>query len=713
MADDTIGDVRDAAPDGEDGPAVGLDRRPTNDSCVAPPRPTRNTDVRLTRAYPNLSFNQPLRMVQPPADGADAWFVVEQPGEIYRFPDAQSVQNAELFADLTGRVDDSGNEMGLLGLAFHPDWPRKKLLYMNYTTSQTGTRKSRISEFRVKSDRSGLVPGSEKILLSLQQPFSNHNGGHVTFGPDGYLYSGFGDGGAGGDPLGSGQDTSTLLGSLIRIDVDGGDPYAIPPDNPFADGNGGRPEIYAWGLRNPWRFSFDTATGRLWVADVGQNDWEEVNIVEKGGNYGWNVMEGKHCYSDPNCDKCPYDKPVVEYSIDGRHCSVTGGYVYRGDDLPSLRGAYIYGDFCSGQIWGLVPTGKSGDLENRALIDTSHRITSFAQSRTGEIYLTDRSGTLWRLAPPENGGGGDDSFPTKLSETGCVDPDHPTQPADGLIPYTVNAPFWSDGADKSRYLAIPAGETIQTGGEDGWSLPKGSVVVKNFKFGSTFIETRLFMRHPDGSWAGYSYDWNDQQTEATLVEGGKVAQVQGQKWVFPSRSDCLTCHTEAAGRTLGLKTAQLNGHVRYPSTNRRAHQVATLDHIGMFETSPLDGGGVGALPRMPDPFGDAPLERRARSYLHTNCSQCHRPGTGLRSGMDTRFGTSFADTGMCGEKPTTGDLGIDGARLLKPGAPDQSLIHVRADRRDADGMPPLASRKVDSRGVQLLANWIRSVSSCP
>ncbi len=691
---------------------VGLDERPTNTTCTAPDRPAEEADIELTRAFENLDISDPVWMQQAP-DDEERWYLVEQPGRIVSFEDRADVSETRTFVDLTDRVR-SGGERGLLGMAFHPDWPETRRVFVSYTTEQPGTLTSRISSFETTDGGDRLDETSETLVLSLEQPYGNHNGGQITFGPDGYLYAGFGDGGAGGDPHGHGQNPETLLGTILRLDVTGGSPYAIPPDNPFADGDGGAPEVYAWGLRNPWRFSFDRESGELWVGDVGQNAWEEISLVEKGGNYGWSAKEGTHCYDRDPCEEGPWIDPVVEYPHEeGR--SVTGGYVYRGEAIPELAGTYLFGDFPEGKIWGLFYDPETGDPEKRLLAETSQRISSFARGPDGELYTLDYRGDVWRIEPPDQSDS-EGTFPGRLSETGCLDPEAPTEPADGLIPYTVNAPFWSDGAGKERYLALPEGETIATGGEAGWELPVGSVLVKSFLVDGAFVETRLLVRHEDGNWAGYSYAWNEAQTEANLLEAGRTRQLGDREWVYPSRSDCLSCHTDAAGGTLGLETGQLNGPHDYEATGRRANQLVTLDHIGLF-SEPLFAEGTSpdpqSRPRLPDPFGSAPREERARAYLETNCAQCHRPGTGLRTEFDARWQTPAGERGLCEQPPVAGDLGVEGARLVTPGEPSTSLVSLRAGRRDANGMPPLASRRVDSRGVDLLDSWIASGQACP
>jgi glucose/arabinose dehydrogenase len=359
-------------------------------------------DYNLVRVFSPLFFNKPLLLVQAPDDPA-RWYVVEQQGAIrtFRSGDVQ----AAVFANLVSRIL-SGGERGLLGMAFHPDYPTTPEVFLSYTAAGNGH--SVISRFAVNPGGLSLNPNSEEILLEQSQPFANHNGGNLVFGPDdGFLYIGLGDGGSSGDPNDNAQNTTTLLGAILRIDVDGGAPYTIPPDNPFAGNalcttitNADCPEIYAWGLRNPWRFSFDSGSSppTLWLGDVGQNAWEEVNRIENGGNYGWRCFEGNHPFNQTDCilgGGAPYLFPVVEYPHTDGNCSVTGGYVYRGSLLPELNGRYIFGDFCSGRVWAVVGDGSSGQFE--LLIFTDIKIMSFGQDRDGEVYVLDQAGGIYRL----------------------------------------------------------------------------------------------------------------------------------------------------------------------------------------------------------------------------------------------------------------------------------------------------------------------------
>lgn len=373
-------------------------------SSPSPAAPIRPSGVQplemmeVERVFPSLSFAR-MTYLTHAGDGSGRLFVTLQPGVVMVFPNHPDAASADTFLDIRDRVSDKGNEEGLLGLAFDPKYAENGHFYVYY--SAAGPRRSVLSRFSVSPGSTAADPASELVLLKIPQPFSNHNGGQIAFGPDGYLYVGLGDGGRSGDPFDNGQDRSTLLGSILRIDVGtvgerGG--YGIPPDNPFrAAGDGSRPEIWAYGLRNPWRFSFDLETGDLWVADVGQNQYEEVDLIEPGGNYGWNVMEGNSCFSpSTGCSTEGLIRPVVQYGREDG-CSITGGYVYRGSRLPSLRGAYVYGDFCSGRIWALRYDGTVVS-EHLELIDSELRISSFGLDESGELYILSFDEKIYRLA---------------------------------------------------------------------------------------------------------------------------------------------------------------------------------------------------------------------------------------------------------------------------------------------------------------------------
>jgi glucose/arabinose dehydrogenase len=353
--------------------------------------PSLADQIGLEPLFPELEFDKPLAFV--PAPEGEAWYVVEQRGVVMRIAPGNGA--ATVLVDIRDRVDAGPSEAGLLGMAFHPRFAENGTAYLSYTR-EGSPLVSYLSAFTSRDGGRTLDPDSERIVLTLDQPYGNHNGGNVAFGPDGYLYIGFGDGGSGGDPHGNGQNTETLLGALLRIDVDAAAPYGIPPDNPFAE-RGGRPEIFAYGLRNPWRFSFDRETGALWLADVGQSGWEEIDLIERGGNYGWNIREGAHCYRSSECRTEGLIEPVAEYSHD-EGCSVTGGYVYRGQTIAALTGAYLYADYCSGRLWGLFRDASSGGYAPRLLLETDLRISSFGEGPDGELYLVGHGdGGIYRI----------------------------------------------------------------------------------------------------------------------------------------------------------------------------------------------------------------------------------------------------------------------------------------------------------------------------
>ena len=713
-------------------PVVGLDVRPSNTTCIAPPKGNAGAAIAVQRVFASLpTFDEPLAMLQAPGDNS-RWFVLEKgsgvnpnaaTARVRVFANTPGVSSLDTFVTLTVNASSEG---GLLGMAFHPSYATNRQVFLSFTEGVPMV--SRIARFTANAAGTVLDPSTRVNVISVNQPNTNHNGGNIAFGRDGYLYIGFGDGGGGGDPDSTGQDTTDLLGDFLRIDVDGATPYAIPPGNPFAGqlacsadhtvSSNNCPEIYAWGFRNPWRWSFDSATGDLWAGDVGQGTFEEIDRVVRGGNYGWDCREGTAAYTGPPgsaapvCNTIPAAGLVTPVHQYGRSLglSVTGGFVYRGTALPALVGRYLFADFGSGRIWRLVDGG--GAFAAEELLDTTLSIASFGQGNDGELYVVDiAGGTLHKIV---DGGGGAQAgppVPASLSATGCVSAANPSQPATGLIPYDVAAPFWSDGATKERWLAIPNGTTIGVGADGDFTLPNGTVLMKHFRLNGDLVETRLFMRHPDGEWAGYTYEWNAQRTNATLVQGGKTVTIGGQSWIYPSGNDCSTCHTAVAGFALGLESAQLNHGFTYASTGRTANQLRTLDHILMFAT-PL--GDPALQPTVPDPAdATAPLGTRARAYLHTNCANCHRPTGPTPVSIDLRYSTALANTGACDAAPQAGDLGIGaGARVIAPGAPGSSVLLARMNLRGAGQMPPLASAVVDAAGVALVRDWIAGLTVC-
>lgn len=708
----------------------GLDARPDNSSCLAGDAPANTTSVDTEAAFPLLPQIQgPTLLLQSPNNNL-RWYVLEQRGRILRFDNSSGANSLNEVVDLQNLVNDesSANESGLLSMAFHPDFDSNGYVYLFYQTDASGGGccNSRLSRFSSTDAGLTINQASETVLIEFRQPYENHYGGHLGFDDEGYLYLTIGDGGSGGDPQNRAQNTSNIWGSMIRIDVDAGSPYGIPPNNPFADeddllcnteanmttkaaSDANCPEIYAWGLRNTWRWSFDAATGDIWAGDVGQNIWEEVDIIQLGGNYGWRIREGAHCYNPSSgCSTAGLIDPVAEVQHNTFR-SITGGYVYRGSSIPGLIGRYVFGDFSTGRIYSLISDGDGG-WEIDVLDDSSgFNISTFAQDQNRELYVVNYSGAagqqLHRFI--DNNAGGGVTVPETLSETGCVDPSNPSQPAEVMIPYDINAVFWSDGAEKQRWLALPNSQSISVGTNQDWDFPIGSVLMKSFRLNDELIETRLLKRHTDGNWAGYTYKWNGAGTDADLVIGGEVVSIDGQDWIYPSGGQCLECHTAAAGRALGLETAQLNKDFTYPATGRSANQVGTLLDIGALS-------GTTTNVALADPYDtSANLQERARAWLHTNCAQCHRPGGTGNINMDLRYTTAFADMNICNVDPQNGNLGIAGAKRLAPGNAAISMIVERMSRRgDAQQMPPIGSNLTDDDGIALISSWINNLVGC-
>ncbi len=673
-------------------------------ACTAGPRPT--SGYALVPALGDVAFKSPVAMV-PVASDPSHFLVVEKAGVVKRVAlDGTST----IVLDIHERVNSTPNEAGLLGMALHPNFADNGLLFLSFTKKSATSPANLASVLaRGKSTDGGLTvdPASIVEMLSFDQPYANHNGGHLAFGDDGKLYASFGDGGSGGDPRGNGQNKDVFLGKILRIDVDSGEPYGIPTDNPFANG-GGRPEIYAYGLRNTWRFNFDRLTGELWAGDVGQNKYEEVDKIVLGGNYGWGVREGFHCYRDPCAAVEGAIDPIVEYDH-SQGFSITGGYVYRGSQLADLAGQYVFGDF-GGKIWSIPSTQGTTPPTPKVVVDSSLAISSFAQDNAGELYVIDYgTGKIKRLIAALSSEG----IPAKLSETGCFLPGDPTKPGEKLLPYDVNSPLWSDGAEKARWMALPPGGKITVAADGDFDFPNGTVLVKEFQVGGKRVETRLFVRHTDGSWAGYTYEWNATGTDALLLLDGKKKDVPlpgggVQTWTYPSRSECMQCHNAAAGGSLGLEIAQLNKDFTYEG-GATMNQLAKLEGLAAF-AAPLP-----AEPRvkLADPAdAAAAADVKARSYLHANCAFCHRPGAPGRGPADFRFSRSFRATKVCDAEPEVGDLGVAGAKLFTPGNPAKSIISIRTHATDWQRMPPIGSAIVDPLGTSVIDAWITSVASC-
>lgn len=689
---------------------------------------------RTKLAFPKLKFLEPLAMTAIP--GTNRLLVVERHGKLYAFDNTPGVEKVDLLIDL-GKAT--------YGAAFHPEFQKNGFLFVTYVMDDKNPepKGSRIARFKITKDKAWRCdPKSEKLIL--EWPSGGHNAGCLAFGKDGYLYLSCGDGSGIADELQTGQDVSDLLACMLRIDVDhpaGDVAYGIPKDNPFAKTPGARPEIWAYGLRQVWKFSFDRQTGDLWAGEVGQDLWESVYKIEKGGNYGWSVTEGSHPFRpDRMKGPTPILKPIVEHPHSDFR-SLTGGFVYRGSKHKDLVGAYVYGDYDTGKIAALRYDGKKVTMQQE-LVDTPFRIITFCEDHAGELYFIDfMNGTILELVPAPKGETLP-PFPRKLSETGLFASTKDHIPAPGLIPYSVNAELWSDFALKERFLALPGTTQIEfdtveypqpaPGAPRGWRFPDGTVVVKTFSMemekgnpaSVKRLETRILHFEQlagteevgDQVWRGYTYLWNDDQTDAELAVAQGVDReltirdpdapggVQKQKWHFPSRAECTLCHTMPAKYVLGVNTLQMNKAHDY-GNGVTANQLQTLEKLGIFK-APLPKPPE-ELPKLVDYRDESqPLDERARSYLHSNCAHCHMKWGGGNAEFQLLVTLPLSELGIVGTRPGQGSFDLKDPKVLVPGSPERSMIYHRMTKLGLGRMPHVASNVIDEKAAKMLRDWI-------
>jgi uncharacterized repeat protein (TIGR03806 family) len=736
----TAGDERKSQPDGA-GPSAK--RVPWKTSRVrGSPEPP--TPYKTELAFPKLKFEEPLDITSAP--GCDRLFVTERYGRVFSLANDPQTERADLLLDLNqvlGRTEP--RTLVAYGFAPHPNFARNGFVFITYVPDLTRElpKGTRISRFHVPpGNPMRCDPKSEKVIFEWQS--GGHNGGCIKFGPDGYLYIATGDAGDIADSHLTGQDLGSLAGKILRIDVDHPDPdktYGIPKDNPFVSVKGACPETWAYGLRQPWKMSFDRATGDLWTGNVGQDLWEQIYRIERGGNYGWSVLEGSHPFRPERArGPTPILMPIVEHDH-ANFRSITGGFVYRGRRLKELEGSYIYGDYDTGRIWMFrYDRQKKTVSDHHELYKSNLRLVGFGEDNAGELYLLDHmGGRISRLVPnPVANTSG--QFPRRLSETGLFVSTRKLRSAPGVLPYDVLAPQWCDGASKERFLALPDLSRIEfeaitypqpaPGAAAGWKFPDGTVIAETLFFQTDAgnpasrhrIETRLLHNEQltgndeigDQYWHGYTYIWNDEQTDAVLLEdpqGRDTAltirdpKAPGGKrqltWHFPSRTECTVCHNTAAKYILGLQTLQVNR----PHGSSAANQLRTFEQLGLF-TKPLPSPPE-EMPRLVD-YRDAAqdLDLRARSYLHANCSHCHRKWGGGNAEFLLLASLELTDTGAVGTRPTQGMFNIANPRVIAPHDPYRSVLFYRMAKRGPGRMPRLGSEEVDEAGLKLIHDWI-------
>ena len=532
----------------------------------------------------------------------------------------------------------------------------------------------------------------------------------------------------------TGQDCSDLLSSLLRIDVnhsEPGKPYRIPADNPFAKMAGVRPEIWAFGFRNPWRMSFDRATGDLWVGDVGWELWEMIDKVKRGGNYGWSVMEGPQPVNvEGRRGPAPILPPIIAHPH-SEAASITGGYVYHGTRLPELEGVYVYGDYQTGTVWGLRSSGDTVTWRQE-LARTPIHLVAFGESREGELYLIDHDQThqIYRLIRNPAATTKHD-FPRRLSETGLFASTQDYKPAPGVMPYSVNSELWADGATAERFLAVPGKGRVSLDAQHNWHFPEGSVLVRTVYLGTLDrkaarrrrVETQV-LHLLAGAWRPYSYVWNDEQSDALLADAAgstrtivfdepdAPARRRERTHRIHARAECVLCHNPwvekkttvfgvQSASPLGVNTLQMN---RTRNENGvPINQLTALHEAGLLGWTPEPD----RLPRLADPYDEsAEVGHRARSYLQTNCAHCHQFNAGGTANIALGFEVPLDQTNTMGARPIQGTFHIDDARIIAPGDPARSVLYYRVAKMGGGRMPRLGSVEVDERAVRMIHDWI-------
>ena len=670
--------------------------------------PTPPAPYKIVPAFPGVSFKNPTCIEEIP--GENRLLVTEIGGKVFSFVKNPEVQQADLVADLSEVLRGTTK---VFDADFHPDFRESRYVFVCYVHPGDGGH-TRVSRFTMTNETPPkFVAGSEQVVITW--PTGGHNGGCVEFGNDGYLYISTGDGSGPNPPDGltTGQDVSDLLGTVLRIDVDqieGDHAYVVPSDNPFTELEGACPEIWAYGLRNPWKIGVDSVTGDVFAADNGWETWEMVHRIVRGGNCGWPVMEARAVLrSDVEVGPTPIIPPIKDHHHSEAN-SVIGGPVYRGRKLPDLVGSFIYGDYITGTIWAVRAEGDD-TYSHQTLVDTDQRITSFTEGSHGELYVLDYdyTGQIYEVVPS---GLVDTSaeFPRRLSETGLFASVEDLEPAAGVVPYDVRVNRWMDGAEAQRWVAIPGDGRVQlANGDDQAAYPEGTVLVKQLNLPQAVgaqpvrLETQI-LHYENRTWQPYSYLWDEAGKEAYLVDSIgadrplEVTDASGDKlertWHVSASNECKLCHNAGSRFVLGFVPNQLDD------------QLPSLAAQKVLASVPE----VAAASRLVNPHDDSlDLDDRARSYLHTNCSACHHPGGNAIVSFYLKRDMPF-DKLNTNKGTGIGTFGMHNAKLIVPGDPHRSVVMYRMSKLGYARMPYIGSQVIDSKGVALVSEWIRSLS---
>jgi len=729
----------------------GLGPRVAN-STLQMPTAIQVSGWTTTNAFANLILNTPFCVASPPGE-TNRLFILEKAGRIVVITNLANPTRT-IFLDISDHVLADANEEGLLGMAFHPGYATNHNFYLFYTAAATTTNADhslntglhdRLSAFKTSTSNANQgLNNSEIILIQQYDEDSAHQAGDLHFGPDGYLYVSLGDEGSGFDSYNNSQRIDKdFFSGILRIDVDklagnlkphshasSTTNYFVPKDNPFVratnfngvtlNTNNVHEEFWAVGLRNPWRFTFDPTNGRLFCADVGQETWEEINVITKGGNYGWAFNEGAH--PGPKSGAAPPGfvsvDPILEYThgteaYEGD--AVIGGVVYTSNHLPQLTGAYVFGDYIAGNIWMMFYNGTTVTQWQRLCIENFP--SSFGiDPGNGDVLIVKHSeNNIKRLIYLTNSICA--PLPPMLDQTGAFNNLSTLTPNPGIIPYTVNAPFWSDNAEKTRWFCLPNPNlTIDFQPDGNWSFPTGTVWIKHFELPLTNgvpssakrIETRFLVRNSSGVY-GVSYRWGNSTSNATLVPDEGMEEdftiydsgtPRTQTWHYPARNECLVCHNSVGGWALGFNTPQLNGNFNYGGTVD--NQIRALNHAGYFSSNVTSINNLRALANLTNTAYS--VDYRVHSYVAANCVHCHQPGGVALGYWDARIATPLSGAGII-DGGLQNNFYIDRNRVIAPGTPGDSVLLQRISTFDPIRMPPLGSRLINTQAINLITTW--------
>ncbi|MDW3649593.1 MAG: PQQ-dependent sugar dehydrogenase [Bacteroidia bacterium] len=731
-------------------------------------------------AFPNLSFTDPSFIV-PTHDGSH-YYIGERGGRIYRIPNDETTSTKTLVLDISTNVAQM-SDGGFYNFVLHPEFgnplsPNRGYFYVYYTWKDAATPDPsgflgtgfpgnfyntycRLARFTINDGNIAADPSSEQVMIHIRMYNDSHRGGGMAFDNDGYFYLTIGDLYR---YLTAQQIDDNLEGGVMRLDVDmdlsrshapikkmpfaGGNAdeisgvgYLIPNDNPFLDPSGTNfEEYFTLGHRNPYRMSYDKVEDRLWSSEIGQSDREEINVIEKGNNYGWSFREGT--ISAPRTPPNPLlgtlTEPVIDFDrSDAR--AIIGGYVYRASKFPSLVGKFLCGDWQNDNLYALTydDVSKTTHREYLCRFNPDELVSFGEDPLNGEVFMISAGESfgnvrsIYKLAPASVA----PAAPALLSQTGIFSNLSTMEVEDYAIPYELNVAFWSDSAAKRRWMIVPndgdhdtSEEKINYTEKGNWQFPKGAVLVKHFDLvldesnptSTRKLETRLMVHGDDGEYYGLSYRWLDNQLDAQLLTSARedsftIQTATGSKevvWYYPDRGECITCHNEVSDFVLGPSARQLNKKITYPSSGRNANQIKTLQHLEMFHATVDTNAAVLANVESSAPTDDLsqPLEARARAYLDANCAYCHRPGAGNRAFFDARLSTPLESQDLIYGN-VNDDIGIDGARVIIPGDPERSVLYQRLKSvHESIAMPPLAKNRRDAKGINLIEDWINSLS---